>query len=126
MSDEKIKPDGEKSSLQNKLSSIFGHGQERLTSRVKEWDARKALDAVLDAPKSLQREWEKHGSTGILTKFPIFMVTMCLLATSFFVYHSGFLTVTKNTRKFILEGRFFAVWFDFFVRHSLPPTIRLL
>ena len=95
MSDEKIKPDGEKSSLQNKLSSIFGHGQERLTSRVKEWDARKALDAVLDAPKSLQREWQKHGSTGILTKFPIFMVTMCLLATTFFVYHSGFLDGTS-------------------------------
>ena len=55
----------------------------------------KALDAVLDAPKSLQREWQKHGATGILTKFPIFVVAMCLLATTFFVYHSGFLDGTS-------------------------------
>ena len=61
----------------------------------KDWDARKALDAVLDAPKSIQREWQKHGATGILTKFPIFMVTVCLLASVFFAYHSGFVDGTS-------------------------------
>ncbi len=83
------------SSSQRRLSRIFGHGQEKLTNRVKEWDARKALDAVLDAPKSLQREWQKHGATGILTKFPIFMVLTCLLASTFFAYHSGFVDGTS-------------------------------
>ena len=89
------KPDDESSSLQNRLSRIFGHGQENLTNRVKEWDARKTLDAVLDAPKSIQREWQKHGATGILTKFPIFMVLICLLASTFFAYHSGFVDGTS-------------------------------
>ena len=95
MSDDSKSAGKKKIPLQNRLSSIVGHGQEKLTSRVKEWDARKALDAVLDAPKSLQREWQKHGATGILTKFPIFVVAMCLLATTFFVYHSGFLDGTS-------------------------------
>ena len=81
--------------LQNRLSRILGHGQEKLSGRVKEWDARRALDAVLDAPKSLQREWQKHGATGILTKFPIFMVLACLLASTFFAYHSGFVDGTS-------------------------------
>ena len=62
---------------------------------MKDWDTRKALDAVLDAPKSLQREWEKHGATGLLTKFPIFMVTICLVASVFFAYHSGFVDGTS-------------------------------
>ena len=95
MSVDKSKSKDDQSSLQNKLSRIVGHGQEKLRTSVKDWDARKALDAVLDAPKSIQREWQKHGATGILTKFPIFMVTVCLLASVFFAYHSGFVDGTS-------------------------------
>ncbi|MDC0556190.1 MMPL family transporter [Candidatus Poseidoniaceae archaeon] len=95
MSKDDSKSGEDTSPLQNRLSRIVGHGQEKLSSRVKDWDARKALDAVLDAPKSLQREWQKHGATGILTKFPIFMVTICLLASVFFAYHSGFVDGTS-------------------------------
>ena len=95
MSVDKSKSNDDQSSLQNKLSRIVGHGQEKLRTSVKDWDARKALDAVLDAPKSIQREWQKHGATGILTKFPIFMVTVCLLASVFFAYHSGFVDGTS-------------------------------
>lgn len=95
MSKDDSKSGEEPSPLQNRLSRIVGHGQEKLSSRVKDWDARKTLDAVLDAPKSLQREWQKHGATGILTKFPIFMVTTCLLASVFFAYHSGFVDGTS-------------------------------
>ena len=95
MSQDDSKSGDDSASLQNRLSRILGHGQEKLSGRVKEWDARKALDAVLDAPKSLQREWQKYGATGILTKFPIFMVLTCLLASSFFAYHSGFVDGTS-------------------------------
>ena len=95
MSEDAAKPKDDPSSLQKKLSRIVGHGQEKLRSTVKDWDARKALDAVLDAPKSLQREWQKHGATGILTKFPIIMVTLCLMASVFFAYHSGFVDGTS-------------------------------
>ena len=52
------------------------------------------FDAVFDALKSLQREWQSS-ATGILTKFPIFMVTVCLLASVFFAYHSGFVDGTS-------------------------------
>ncbi len=95
MSKDDSKSDKDSVSLQNRLSRIFGHGQEKLSKTVKDWDTRKALDAVLDAPKSLQREWEKHGATGLLTKFPIFMVTICLVASVFFAYHSGFVDGTS-------------------------------
>ena len=95
MSDDSSKASDDPSSLQNKLSRIVGHGQEKLRSSVKDWDARKALDAVLDAPKSIQREWEKNGATGLLTKFPIFMVIACLMASVFFAYHSGFVDGTS-------------------------------
>lgn len=95
MSQDSSKPRDAPSSLQIKLSRIVGHGQEKLRSSAKDWDARKALEAVLDAPKSIQREWEKHGATGILTKFPIFMVIACLMASVFFAYHSGFVDGTS-------------------------------
>ena len=83
------------SSLQERLFRITRHGQESLTNRVKEWDTRKTFEAVLEAPKSLQREWQKHGATGILTKFPIIMVVSCLMASVFFAYHSGFVDGTS-------------------------------
>ena len=95
MGEDDTKQEDDTSSRQKRLSRIFGHGQENLASRIKEWDARKALDAVLDAPKSLQREWQKYGATGILTKFPVFMVLTCLLASTFFAYHSGFVDGTS-------------------------------
>ena len=93
MSDDSKSAGKKKIPLQNRLSSIVGHGQVNLEGQ--RMGRSKALDAVLDAPKSLQREWQKHGATGILTKFPIFVVAMCLLATTFFVYHSGFLDGTS-------------------------------
>ena len=95
MSEDDSKSSGDPTSLQDKLSRIVGHGQDKFKSSVKDFDAKKALDAVLDAPKSLQREWQKHGATGILTKFPILMVTACLLASVFFAYHSGFVDGTS-------------------------------
>ena len=78
-------------SLQQRFMSLIGHGQDRIAHAVKDFDAKKAVDAVLDAPKELQREWQRHGATGILTKFPLATVIVCLLMTSFFVFHSGFL-----------------------------------
>jgi len=95
MSEDESRPEDDSSSLQNRLSRIFGHGQEKLRGSVKDWDARKTLDVVLDAPKSIQREWQKHGATGLLTKFPIFMVITCLMASAFFAYHSGFVDGTS-------------------------------
>ena len=54
MSEDESGPKDDSSSLQDKLSRIFGHGQEKLRGSVKDWDARKTFDAVLDAPKSFK------------------------------------------------------------------------
>ena len=95
MSEDESGPKDDSSSLQDKLSRNLWSRSRKLRGSVKDWDARKTFDAVLDAPKSLQREWQKYGATGILTKFPIFMVVVCLMASCFFAYHSGFVDGTS-------------------------------
>ena len=77
--------------LQQRFRSLMHSGQQRVVQSVKDFDAKRTVDAVLDAPKQLQREWEKHGATGVLTKFPPATVLVFLMLTLFFVYHSGFL-----------------------------------
>jgi predicted RND superfamily exporter protein len=61
-----------------------------LTARVKEFNTKEAIDAVLDAPVRLKREWQKHGAIGAITRFPLATVVLFLLMTLFFVSHSGF------------------------------------
>lgn len=87
--------DSKPESLQDKIGGILGFGQDALSSRIKEFDARKTLDAMLDAPKTFQREWEKYGATGVITKFPVFVILIFLLASTFFAYHSGFVDGTS-------------------------------
>ena len=62
-----------------------------LGNRVKDFDAKVALDAVLEVPDRFKREWQKHGATGAITKFPISTIIIFLSLTVFFVFHSGFL-----------------------------------
>ena len=48
-----------------KLSSVD------ISARVRDFDPKKAVEAVLDAPKRLKREWQRSGATGVITRFPI-------------------------------------------------------
>ena len=66
--------------------SKFQTGASDLGQKVKDFDAKDAFDAVLDAPERFKREWQKHGATGAITKFPIATVLIFLLITSFFVH----------------------------------------
>ena len=66
-----------------------------ISARVREFDAKKAVDAVLDAPKRLKREWQKSGATGVITRFPIATVALFLMITFYFVTTSGFLYDTQ-------------------------------
>ena len=66
-----------------------------LTARVKDFRAKSAIDAVLEAPDRFKREWQKHGATGAITKFPIATIVVFLLLTAFFVSQSGFLDDTR-------------------------------
>ena len=60
-----------------------------ISARVREFDAKKAVDAVLEAPKRLKREWQKTGATGAITRFPIATVALFLMITLYFVTTSS-------------------------------------
>ncbi|MBL6742775.1 MAG: MMPL family transporter [Candidatus Poseidonia sp.] len=69
--------------------------REQLAGQIKTLDSKRAIDAVLDAPKRMKREWEKTGATGAITKFPIPTILVFLLLTVYFVTQSGFLDDTQ-------------------------------
>ena len=68
---------------------------EQLAGQIKTLDSKRAIDAVLDAPKRMKREWQKTGATGAITKFPIPTILVFLLLTVYFVTQSGFLDNTQ-------------------------------
>lgn len=85
------------SSAGSRIKEIQAYGSKRLqsgavdlTARVKDFNTKDAIDAVLDAPVRLRREWQKHGAIGAITRFPLATVVLFLLMTLFFVSHSGF------------------------------------
>jgi predicted RND superfamily exporter protein len=73
----------------------FQTGASDLGKRVKELDTKVVLGAVLEAPDRFKREWQKHGATGAITKFPIATILIFLFMTGFFVTQSGFLDGTR-------------------------------
>ena len=82
--------DGRKSSgekMRNFRSQFVG--------QLKTMDSKRGMDAVLDAPKRMKREWQKSGATGAITRFPIPTVLVFLLLTVYFVSQSGFLDDTR-------------------------------
>jgi len=96
------KKNGNEASVSDRMGAIADYSKNRfqtgasdLGQRVKGFDPKDALDAVLDAPERFKREWQKHGATGAITKFPIATVIIFLLITSFFVTQSGFLDGTE-------------------------------
>ena len=68
---------------------------EQLAGQIKTLDSKRTIDAVLDAPKRMKREWQKTGATGAITKFPIPTILVFLLLTVYFVTQSGFLDDTQ-------------------------------
>ena len=66
-----------------------------LTARVKDFRAKNAIDAVLEAPDRFKREWQKSGATGAITRYPVAVITIFLLLTAYFVTQSGFLDDTR-------------------------------
>jgi len=63
--------------------------------KLKKMDSKSTIDAVLEAPRRFQREWQKTGATGAITRYPIPTVLLFLLFTSYFVTQSGFLDDTR-------------------------------
>ncbi|RPG71840.1 MAG: hypothetical protein CBC59_000770, partial [Euryarchaeota archaeon TMED99] len=78
------------SKLKREGTTRFQSGSVDITARVKDFDSKRAIDAVLDAPTRLKREWQKSGAIGAITRFPLATVIVFLVMTLFFVSHSGF------------------------------------
>ena len=92
------KTNGDENSVSERLEAVADYSKSKLQTgaldlgnRVKDFDAKVALDAVLEVPDRFKREWQKHGATGAITKFPISTIIIFLSLTVFFVFHSGFL-----------------------------------
>lgn len=86
-----------KITIEDRFSNLKRDGTSRLqsgavdiTARVKDFDSKRAIDAVLDAPTRFKREWQKSGAIGAITRFPLATVVVFLVMTLFFVSHSGF------------------------------------
>ncbi len=86
----KITLEGRFSKLKREGTTRFQSGSVDITARVKDFDSKRAIDAVLDAPTRLKREWQKSGAIGAITRFPLATVIVFLVMTLFFVSHSGF------------------------------------
>ena len=93
--------DGE-TSIGERLEAVADYSKSKLQSsasdlgkKVKEFDTKVVLGAVLEAPDRFKREWQKHGATGAITKFPIATILIFIFLTSFFVTQSGFLDGTR-------------------------------
>ena len=100
MSRGKINDD--KNSVGERLEAVADYSKSKLQTgasdlgkRVKDFDAKVALDAVLEVPNRFKREWQKNGATGAITKFPVATIFIFLFITSFFVTQSGFLDGTS-------------------------------
>ena len=89
---------GRGSAGNRRIDAIAGRTKavrDQLTGQLNTMDSKRALDAVLDAPKRIKREWQKSGATGAITKFPIPTIMVFLLLTVYFVTQSGFLDDTR-------------------------------
>ena len=98
LSDDAAKPasnrvNGGKDRLKT-LSNATKSARNQMANQIKTLNSKKAIDAVLDAPTRLKREWQKSGATGAITKFPLPTVLVFLLLTVYFVTQSGFLDDT--------------------------------
>jgi predicted RND superfamily exporter protein len=95
----KNQPPSDGQSVTNRRIDALGEKSKavraQLSGQIKSMDSKKALDAVLDAPKRFKREWQKSGATGAITRFPIPTIMVFLLLTVYFVTQSGFLDDTR-------------------------------
>lgn len=75
--------------------------------------SKSTAQGIAEAPQAFRREFKRSGYTGILTAFPLFIIVISLVVTSFFVWHSGFMDVSeesnmpwqiKNEKSLVVNG----------------------
>ncbi len=93
--------EGSKDSKIPAFAQDFGSDVRR---RVTEFESRKAVGALLSAPKMIRRELQEMSFFGALTRFPAATVFLCLLMTAFFAYHSGITDQWTDERSMNVNG----------------------
>ena len=113
-----------KPSVGERLKDLWSHSRARTAERrnriiatAKGFDpiefSKSTAQGFVEAPQAFRREFKRSGYTGILTAFPLFMVVISLVITSFFVWHSGFMDVSeesdmpwqiKNEKSLVVNG----------------------
>ena len=83
-----------------KISSTTGIVKDKLS----DFDSESALEAIMDAPRRIQKELRKMTIFGSLTRFPAPTVGLCVLITMFFLFHSGILDKWTGTSSLNVNG----------------------
>lgn len=98
--DDKIPSDFNKKfrSLRDSTGQSLRARKDSISEKINNFNSKTAMDAVLDAPVKMKKEWQRTGAIGALTKFPLFTVLLFLGLTVFFVTHSGMLDETSLDR----------------------------
>ena len=84
----------------DKVTSEDGEGHEsslnpidalrrKVSDRIEGFDRTKAIDAIITSPNRIQRELKSLSATGILTRFPLVTVLLCILMTILLGVESG-------------------------------------
>ena len=93
-----VASEGRLSALRRAGRASMSRRASEVSGAVKNFDAKSAVDAMLEAPSSLRREWQRTGAIGAITRFPLLTVLAFFGMTLFFVSHSGFLDNTGLDR----------------------------
>ena len=72
--------------------------------KLSDFDSESALEAIMDAPRRIQKELRKMTIFGSLTRFPAPTVGLCVLITMFFLFHSGILDKWTGTSSLNVNG----------------------
>jgi len=93
--------DGDKRPESGGIARNFSDGVRR---KITHFETKKAVDAILSAPKLIRRELQEMSFFGALTKFPAISVILCLIITAFFAYHSGITDQWTDERSMNVNG----------------------
>ena len=88
------------STLTDKISSTTSI----VKSKLSDFDSESAIEAIMDAPRRIQKELRKMTVFGSLTRFPAPTVGLCVLITMFFLFHSGILDKWTGTTSLNVNG----------------------
>ena len=88
----------------SKFSTKISDTTSLVKDKISDFDSEVAIEAILAAPRRLRKELRKMTVFGTLTRFPAPTVVLCLLVTSFFLFHSGILDKWTGTAALNVNG----------------------